>query len=85
MTMLTTTTCPEEGCVVLKKLRAPLTVKYEPAGKWFETYCLRRKQRETLSTGSNGLLSERCVEKKQPVNTKERIPRLRIGYRFFFN
>lgn len=60
--MLTTTACPEEGCVVLKKLRAPLTVKYEPAGKWFETYCLRRKQRETLSTGSNGLLSESSSE-----------------------
>ena len=59
MTNLNSGPCPEEGSVVLKKLRAPVTLRFEAAGKWFETYDLRRKQKKTLSGGSTGFLSER--------------------------
>jgi len=56
-----------EGTVVLQKLKPPIKVEFEAAGRWFETYCLRRKQRQTLSSGSTGLLSsssseESCAE-----------------------
>jgi len=62
MTMLTSIECPGEGTGVIQKLKPVINVIFEPAGKWFETYCLRRKQRQTLSSGSTGLLSSSSSE-----------------------